>query len=185
AKGDRRRRNGLERGDATRAPARRPLRLPRSHGCRQQPPAGEPPRPARQEPQALCARQPPRRTGRLPSRWPRLSVRTPRKAPGASSFSLRRASVPSISPASGRSGSACPSGGPYGIVRPFSICRRSSGVEHTLGKGGVACSIHAGGTIEDLKKIKLFLAVDNAVWNVNIPRIERYVGVTVSDVRPL
>ena len=26
-------------------------------------------------------------------------------------------------------------------------CRRSSGVEHTLGKGGVACSIHAGGTI--------------------------------------
>lgn len=26
-------------------------------------------------------------------------------------------------------------------------CRRSSGVEHTLGKGGVASSILAGGTI--------------------------------------
>ena len=28
----------------------------------------------------------------------------------------------------------------------MTISRRSSGVEHTLGKGGVACSIHAGGT---------------------------------------
>ena len=30
---------------------------------------------------------------------------------------------------------------------PCRSCRRSSGVEHTLGKGGVECSIHSGGTI--------------------------------------
>ncbi len=38
-----------------------------------------------------------------------------------------------------------------GMVRPHQteafLCRRSSGVEHTLGKGGVGCSIHPGGTI--------------------------------------
>lgn len=30
---------------------------------------------------------------------------------------------------------------------PRHTSRRSSGVEHTLGKGGVECSIHSGGTI--------------------------------------
>ncbi len=32
------------------------------------------------------------------------------------------------------------------VRRCLRRCRRSSGVEHTLGKGGVECSIHSGGT---------------------------------------
>ncbi|GAB4360692.1 MAG: hypothetical protein Kow00114_14610 [Kiloniellaceae bacterium] len=50
---------------------------------------------------------------------------------------------------------ALPSGAAGGMFRPRcsrslsrpAVCRRSSGVEHTLGKGGVGCSIHPGGTI--------------------------------------
>ncbi len=42
---------------------------------------------------------------------------------------------------------ACPAHAGCGMVgarKPW--CRRSSGVEHALGKGGVECSIHSGGT---------------------------------------
>src|SRR3546814_11383093 len=49
-------------------------------------------------------------------------------------------------------GLALPSPARGGMFRPRqgvrpAACRRSSGVEHTLGKGGVGCSIHPGGTI--------------------------------------
>ena len=37
------------------------------------------------------------------------------------------------------------------VQRLLCVRRRSSGVEHTLGKGGVECSIHSGGTMLKLK----------------------------------
>ena len=46
---------------------------------------------------------------------------------------------------------------PYGIVRPLSKRRRSSGVERALGKGEVRSSILRGGTISSVRKQQLVI----------------------------
>ena len=55
----------------------------------------------------------------------------------------------------GTEGTECLSSpNPYTIVRPSSPpgCRRSSGVEHSLGKGEVHSSILCGGTISQISQ---------------------------------